>query len=98
MSNTAAAAMNIRPRRRSEVRDPYDGLRPWSAVTHGAGAALALAGTVALLVRSAGAGRWLLFGLFAVYGVSMICLYTASTLYHCLNVPEIGRASSRERV
>ena len=54
MSNTAAAAMNIRPRRRSEVRDPYDGLRPWSAVTHGVGAALALAGTVALLVGRPG--------------------------------------------
>ena len=24
-----------RPRRRKEVRDPYDGLRPWSAITHG---------------------------------------------------------------
>ena len=96
MSNTAAAAMNIRPRRRSEVRDPYDGLRPWSAVTHGVGAALALAGTVALLVRSAGAGRWLLFGLFAVYGLSMICLYTASTLYHCLNVPVAGRLALRK--
>ena len=23
-------------------RDPYDGLRPWSAITHGAGAVLAL--------------------------------------------------------
>ena len=23
-------------------RDPYDGLRPWSAITHGLGAALAL--------------------------------------------------------
>ena len=96
MSNTAAAAMNIRPRHRSEVRDPYDGLRPWSAVTHGVGAALALAGTVALLVRSAGAGRWLLFGLFAVYGLSMICLYTASTLYHCLNVPVAGRLALRK--
>ena len=60
------------------------------------GAALALAGTVALLVRSAGAGRWLLFGLFAVYGLSMICLYTASTLYHCLNVPVAGRLALRK--
>ena len=37
-----------RPRRKKEVRDPYDGLRPWSAITHGIGAALALLGTVLL--------------------------------------------------
>ena len=57
MSNTAAAAMNIRPRRRSEVRDPYDGLRPWSAITHGVGAVLAVAGTALLLAQSAGRGH-----------------------------------------
>ena len=35
-----------RPARvREKDRDPYDGLRPWSAITHGAGALLALAGT-----------------------------------------------------
>ena len=72
------------PIRRVEVRDPYDGLRPWSAITHGAGAVLSLLGTAALLIQSAALNRWLLFGLFAVYGLSMVCLYTASTLYHCL--------------
>ncbi len=36
-----------RPARlREKDRDPYDGLRPWSAITHGIGAALALLGTV----------------------------------------------------
>lgn len=74
-----------KPRRRREVRDPYDGLRPWSAITHGVGAALALAGTALLLAQSAAMGKWLYFGLFVVYGLSMVCLYTASTLYHCLN-------------
>ena len=29
-------------RLREKDRDPYDGLRPWSAITHGIGAALAL--------------------------------------------------------
>ena len=48
---TAAAMGAVRPSRRVEVRDPYDGLRPWSAITHGVGAALAVAGTAALLVR-----------------------------------------------
>ena len=88
--------VNVRPRRRREARDPYDGLRPWSAITHGVGAALAAVGTVLLLARSAAAGRWPLCGLFAVYGLSMVCLYTASTLYHCLNVSVPGRLALRK--
>ena len=85
-----------KPRRRREVRDPYDGLRPWSAITHGVGAALALAGTALLLARSAAMGKWLYFGLFAVYGLSMVCLYTASTLYHCLNGSVAKRLALRK--
>ena len=51
---TAAPVFSAKPRRRArEVRDPYDGLRPWSAITHGVGAALAAAGTAALLLRAA---------------------------------------------
>ena len=94
--NPVLPAVNVRPRRRKEVRDPYDALRPWSAITHGAGAVLAALGTAALLVQSASQGKWLLFGLFAVYGLSMICLYTASTLYHCLNVSVPGRLALRK--
>ncbi|MCI9310598.1 MAG: hemolysin III family protein [Lawsonibacter sp.] len=92
----AASVEAVRPRRRTEVRDPYDGLRPWSAITHGAGAVLAALGTAALLIQSALLGKWLLFGLFAVYGLSMTCLYTASTLYHCLNVSVPGRLALRK--
>lgn len=94
--NSIAASVNARPRLRAEVRDPYDGLRPWSAITHGIGAALAAVGTAMLLVRSAALGRWILCGLFAVYGLSMVCLYTASTLYHCLNVSVPGRLALRK--
>ena len=89
-------AVETKPRRRRESRDPYDGLRPWSAITHGAGAALALAGTALLLARSAAMGKWLCFGLFAVYGLSMVCLYTASTLYHCLRTSVPGRLMLRK--
>ena len=39
----AAPVAIPRPKRRREVRDPYDGLRPWSAITHGVGAVLAAA-------------------------------------------------------
>lgn len=91
-----APALKGKPRRQREVRDPYDGLRPWSAITHGVGAALAVLATIALLARSASQGKWLLFGLFAVYGLSMICLYTASTLYHCLNTSVPGRLALRK--
>jgi len=84
----------VSPRR--EVRDPYDGLRPWSAMTHGLGALLAVLGTAALLIRSAGLGNWLNFQLFLIYGLSMICLYTASTLYHCLNTSVPVRIALRK--
>lgn len=84
------------PRRKREVRDPYDGLRPWSAITHGAGAVLSLAGTIYLLLQTAAEGNGLLFGLMAVYGLSMVCLYTASTLYHCLRVSVPGRLALRK--
>ena len=85
-----------RPRRRKEVRDPYDGLRPWSAITHGIGAALAVVGTVFLAVQSAWMGKWENLVLFLIYGVSMVCLYTASTLYHCVNTTRSKRIALRK--
>ncbi len=84
-----------KPRRR-EVRDPYDGLRPWSAITHGVGALLAAAGTAALLFQAAIQGKWTSFLLFLIYGLSMVGLYTASTLYHCLNTSVAGRIALRK--
>lgn len=93
---TAAVPMATFSPRRREVRDPYDGLRPWSAITHGVGAGLAVLGTAALLLRAAGLGSRLLFGLFLVYGLSMIGLYTASTLYHCLNTSVPVRIALRK--
>lgn len=87
--NFSAPARKVRTK-----RDPYDGLRPWSAITHGVGAVLALIGTIFLLVRSA--GSWTHFWAFAVYGVSMVGLYTASTLYHCINTSVRGRLALRK--
>lgn len=67
-------------------RNPYDGLRPWSSITHGAGALLAVVGTAFLLVRAIllRLDPWHVVS-FAIYGCSMVGLYTASTLYHSLN-------------
>ena len=86
---------HAKPRRREE-RDPYDGLRPWSAITHGAGAVLAVLGTALLAGRSILAGNWLHLAVFLIYGLSMICLYTASTLYHCVNTSVPRRIALRK--
>ena len=89
------------PRRRERPvekgRDPYDGLRPWSAITHGIGAVLGVLATVLLVVSAAshGADVWKLVS-FAVYGLSMTALYTASTLYHCVNTSVAGRVALRK--
>ena len=91
-----AAVPRVKPRRKKEVRDPYDGLRPWSAITHGVGAVLAVLGTVLLAVRSVLAGSWLHLAVFLIYGLSMICLYTASTLYHCVNTTPAKRIALRK--
>ena len=90
------------PRRRERPvekgRDPYDGLRPWSAITHGVGAALGVLATVVLAVGAAGLGDVWKIVSFAIYGLSMMALYTASTLYHCVNTTVNGRvARSEER-
>ena len=85
-----------KPKRRRELRDPYDGLRPWSAITHGVGAVLSAVGTILLLIRADQMENYLLLALFAVYGLSMFCLYTASTLYHCLRTCVKGRIALRK--
>ncbi len=54
----------------------------FNSASHFAGALLALAALVALVWRAAGSGdRTRLAGL-AIYGSSLLALYTASTLYH----------------
>ena len=83
--------------RREQGRDPYDGLRPWSAITHGVGAALGVLGTALLLLRTAEQGSgWASAAAFLIYGLSMIGLYTASTLYHCVNTSVRGRIALRK--
>ncbi len=81
-------------RRPRKTRDPYDGIRPWSAITHGAGAVLGLIATVFLLVASW--GKPLAVTAFLIYGLSMIGLYTASALYHHLNTGLAGRIALRK--
>ena len=57
---------------------------PFNAVSHLLGAILALVGLVALLVVTHGRARPTVA--VTIYGLSLIVLYTLSTLYHSLNV------------
>lgn len=59
------------------------------SVTHGLGAALSLAALVVLLVLAITHGtRWHVLS-YAVYGVSLLALYLASTLYHGVQKPRL---------
>lgn len=58
-----------------------------NSVSHGVGALFAIAGTVILIVWSAlMGGAWEIVS-SAIYGFSLIVMYTMSTLYHALTHP-----------
>jgi len=78
-------------------RNPYDSLRIWSAITHGIGASLAMLGTVVLLLKCIALGCEIKQTIsIIIYGVSMVCLYMASTLYHSIRVGVRGRIMLRK--
>jgi hemolysin III len=52
------------------------------SVSHGIGAALSIAGLIISVAMAAGTGSAIKVVSFAIFGTSMILLYTASTLYH----------------
>jgi len=73
-------------------------VRPWSrgeeishAISHGVGAALAIAGLVGLVAVAARHGdAWQIVS-SAIFGATMVLLYTASTLYHAIPHPRAKR-------
>lgn len=71
-------------------------LRLWSALTHGAGAIFAIIATTILICRAFYTGDTLELWVFGIYGGSMICLYTASTLYHSIPAGDKGRMALRK--
>lgn len=77
-------------------RNPYDGLRPWSAITHASGIFLAIIGTIFLLIKVIPQHDGLKFAGFCIFAATMILLYTASTLYHALNTSVRGRLLLRK--
>ncbi len=62
-----------------------------NSLTHGVGLAAAIAGTAALVVFTAMNGDGWQIASSAVYGATLIALYTASTLYHAFRRPEVKR-------
>lgn len=56
----------------------------FNAITHGIGALLSVAGCVVLLVRCHQMGDGVAAVSSAIYGTTLIILYTMSTLYHAL--------------
>jgi hemolysin III len=71
MSETKSYQAPLQPRLGEEIAN---------AVTHGAGALLAIAGSVFLMISS---GARVMPGAM-IYGVTLVLLYLASTLYHSL--------------
>lgn len=56
----------------------------FNAITHGIGALLSVAGCVVLLVRCHQLGNGVAAVSSAIYGATLIILYTMSTLYHAI--------------
>ena len=61
---------------------------PWSAITHGIAVLLAAAGAAPLLIKAARAEDTLHITALAVFILTMILLYAASTIYHSVNSTE----------
>jgi len=62
-----------------------------NAITHGTGAALAIAGLVVLVLAAATRGTVWHVVSYAVFGASMVLLYLSSTLYHAFQNPKVKK-------
>jgi len=75
--------------RTAQERVSFDELA--NSVTHGIGLGLSIAGFAALLVLAiVRGGAWQIVSC-AIYGVTLICLYASSTLYHGLPSRKVKR-------
>ncbi|HET7838731.1 MAG TPA: hemolysin III family protein [Rectinemataceae bacterium] len=62
-----------------------------NAVTHGTGALLSVAALVLLVLSAALRGDALTVAAYAVFGSSLVLLFTMSTIYHALRAPRAKR-------
>lgn len=70
------------PSKRSKTYHLLDNI--FSAITHGIGFGLAVAGLVILIVKAAHTGNAMRIVTFTIYGTCLVLLYLFSTLYHSL--------------
>jgi hemolysin III len=62
-----------------------------NSITHGIGLALSVVGLIVLIVLSVTRGSaWHIFGC-TIFGVTLVLLYSASTLYHTFRTPRLKR-------
>lgn len=64
------------------IREPVNG------ITHGIGALLALVGLIVMVYDAATSGTISHIIAFSIFGLSMVLLYTSSSLYHSLKVDD----------
>ncbi len=60
-----------------------------NTISHGAGALLALAGAIPLVIRGSRSGSTLTVVSLVAYAVSLVVLYTASAVYHGVTQPRL---------
>lgn len=63
------------------------------SVTHGIGALLSVIGLVTLVFYSSMYGDGWHIVSSSIYGLTLITLYTSSTLYHAITIPDIKKLS-----
>lgn len=71
-----------KPKQRSKTYYILDNI--FSAITHGIGFGLAVAGLVILILKAVSTGSTLRIITFSIYGSCLVLLYLFSTLYHSL--------------
>ncbi len=76
--------METQPERSSPRREQTIGEEVANSITHGLGALLSVAGLFALLIAASIRGTALHIAACTVYGISLVLLYTSSTIYHAL--------------
>src|SRR5215213_458171 len=92
VQGTATEDRPVSVRERRRWRLPKD---PFPALSHWLGAILSLAGLVLLLARTAHRPWWEIAS-FAVYGVTLVQLFTASALAHSFDsTPELEQRYTR---
>ena len=91
LAQSGRARNNIVVPTEREQRRSLSGEEIANSVTHGIGLLLSVAGLAVLLVLAILRGTAWHIVACSVYGVSLVCLYTASTLYHAAHSARVKR-------